>query len=226
MKVLITSGGCKVPIDEVRHIGNFSSGRYGSEIASAFMRQSPDNHVYFIMEKGSKYPVTYDPATNERLENLNDYQYADYFEYVEKTKALIKSVQPDIIISAAAISDYVCDKFDGKFSSGSETFTLQLRKAEKVISSFRELAPNALIVGFKCLVNPKDGGVIAAALDKTFSQGCDLVVYNDLARLREGNANRTIFKLIGDKVLDQCSMFMCADAEALVEKIVWLNENR
>jgi phosphopantothenoylcysteine synthetase/decarboxylase len=33
MKILITSGGTKVPIDSVRHIGNFSTGRYGSEIA-------------------------------------------------------------------------------------------------------------------------------------------------------------------------------------------------
>ena len=33
MKVLITSGGTKVPIDTVRHIGNMSSGTFGAKIA-------------------------------------------------------------------------------------------------------------------------------------------------------------------------------------------------
>jgi len=35
MKVLITSGGTKVPIDDVRYIGNFSSGRYGAALVIA-----------------------------------------------------------------------------------------------------------------------------------------------------------------------------------------------
>lgn len=191
MKVLITSGGCKVPIDEVRHIGNFSSGRYGAEIATAFMRQSSDNHVYFVMEKGSKFPDTYNTSTDERLENLNDYQYVDYFEYVEKTKALIKGIQPDIIISAAAISDYICDKQTGKISSDGEEMTIKLHKSEKVIASFRELAPKALIVGFKCLVSPTNeekGNAITKIAKYT-----DLIVYNDLTELRKGNQARYIY---------------------------------
>ena len=36
MKILITSGGTKVPIDRVRSITNMSQGTFGSRIADAF----------------------------------------------------------------------------------------------------------------------------------------------------------------------------------------------
>ena len=36
MKILITSGGTKVPIDRVRSITNMSCGTFGSRIADAF----------------------------------------------------------------------------------------------------------------------------------------------------------------------------------------------
>lgn len=191
MKILITSGGCKVPIDDVRHIGNFSSGRYGAEIAASFMRQSPDNHVYFVMEKGSKYPDAHNPCSPDAYDNINDYQYADYFEYVDKTKSLVKGIQPDIIISAAAISDYICDKQSGKISSDGEEMIIKLHKSEKVIASFRELAPKALIVGFKCLVSPTNeekGNAITKIAKYT-----DLIVYNDLTELRKGNQARYLY---------------------------------
>ncbi len=38
MRVLITSGGTKVPIDSVRHIGNMSSGTFGAKIGYEALR--------------------------------------------------------------------------------------------------------------------------------------------------------------------------------------------
>jgi len=39
MKILITSGGTDVPIDDVRKISNMSSGKYGAEIATEFFNK-------------------------------------------------------------------------------------------------------------------------------------------------------------------------------------------
>ena len=36
--ILITSGGTKVYIDEVRHVGNMSSGRFGADLAREALR--------------------------------------------------------------------------------------------------------------------------------------------------------------------------------------------
>ena len=48
MKILITSGGTKVKIDQVRHIGNMSKGTFGSKIAEEFyiFKDDQKNYVY------------------------------------------------------------------------------------------------------------------------------------------------------------------------------------
>ncbi len=194
MKILITSGGTKVPIDSVRHIGNFSTGRYGSEIADSLipslwkerLKKDHNGELIFFHEKGSKLPI----AVN--CDIVNRVEYKDYFEYLS-VKDIIKEKQPDIIISAAAVSDYIVkDAVTGKISSDNEDITITLTKAEKVISKFRELAPNSIIYGFKLLVWPSEDEVISA-VKKVLKSGADYVVFNDLNELKSGNSTRTIF---------------------------------
>jgi phosphopantothenoylcysteine decarboxylase/phosphopantothenate--cysteine ligase len=194
MKILITSGGCKVPIDCVRHIGNFSSGRYGAHLAAELNKHGRE--VLCFMEKGSVSPLKYmnhSFITGTRVppEPLTCLTYKYYQDYLG-VKEIISRMQPDIIISAAAISDYVLDKVQGKISSSGDEMVLRLRKGEKVLSSFRELAPAAMIVGFKLLVSPTDDERNEALMSQ-FQQGVDMVVYNDLTKLRAGNSSRTVY---------------------------------
>jgi len=194
MKVLITSGGCKAPIDEIRHIGNFSSGRYGSEIMEEFTSQ-PNVEIVFFHERGTNQSQ-YGPGDIELFGNskLKFIEYKYYGDYL-KVKDIIKEWQPDIIISVAAISDYIPVKTEGKISSDSDEITIVCKKSEKVIKSFRELAPGAYIVGFKCLVGPtkeeKD-----RAIEKVFDSKVNMVVYNDLLELRKGYSARQIIRNI------------------------------
>lgn len=191
MKVLITSGGCKVPIDDVRHIGNFSSGRYGMELVRAFLKAG--HEVFLVREKGSAAPTEAD--LNWCRDRLQTVEYADYYSYKLISKASICYWNPDMIISAAAISDYVIEQTKGKISSDGKTLTLTLTKGEKVIESFQKLAnPNAIIVGCKLLVDP-DEDKKKKAITKLFNSGVDYVIYNDLSELRKGNALREIFTL-------------------------------
>lgn len=202
MKVLITSGGCKVPIDDVRHIGNFSSGRYGAELADEFTRQG--NDVIFFHEKGSATPKYIYCDENYKPKTPTYITYKDYYEYLT-VKDVIKNEQPDIIVSAAAISDYIVDKTEGKISSDNEEIILKLRKGEKVIKSFRELAPNSFIVGFKLLVGPTYEEKWAA-ISKVLQSGCDAVVYNDLNELRKGNGNRLLHHYLGDNIAQNANI--------------------
>ena len=69
MKILITSGGTKVPIDRVRSITNMSHGTFGSRIADAFFNDglkvfrignehgTPIEKITFFMAKGSRKPT-------------------------------------------------------------------------------------------------------------------------------------------------------------------------
>lgn len=208
MKILITSGGTKVPIDSVRHIGNFSSGRYGSEIADELIK-GLENEITFFHEKGSKLPIA--------IGVMNSVNYKDYFEYLN-VKDIIKEQQPDVIISAAAVSDYIVkNSVEGKISSDNDDLTITLTKAEKVISKFRELAPNSIIYGFKLLVSPSEDEVIKA-VKKVLKSGADYVVYNDLNELKSGNATRTIF----DKDLNKTHIYNTKD----FKNFIYENSNR
>lgn len=183
MKVLITAGGTRVPIDSVRHIGNMSSGEYGCLLAREFMNVG--NNVTLFIDKHS-------PCLKSDVGQIvhECITYRDYFDYL-KVKDLIKNNHYDVIISAAAVSDYITDKIDGKISSDNEEFVIKLRKGEKVIQSFRELSPNSMIVGFKLLSDPTDE-VKQEAIEKQLKY-VDYVVYNDLAKIKQGDGTRYIY---------------------------------
>ena len=190
-RTLITSGGCKVPIDDVRHIGNFASGRYGIKLAQCMCIHEQD-YVQVFREKGSDWLDEYwDDAYNQD-EHIFQEEYTDYFDYL-RVKQIITDWKPNIIISAAAISDYIVDKVEGKISSSEDELIIRLKKGEKVIKSFRKLAPDATIVAFKLLVDPDECDQ-NEAIYKAFKAGVDLVVYNNLAELRKGNAARTLYQ--------------------------------
>jgi len=65
--------------------------------------------------------------------------------------------------------------------------TIQLRPAEKVISKVKEWAPDAVLVGFKLLVGCTKEELIKAAVSSIETNGCDLVIANDLNSLKAGN---------------------------------------
>ena len=54
MKILVTSGGTKIPIDRVRDITNMSKGTFGSKIATELLKLNQE--VYFLKAKGSRSP--------------------------------------------------------------------------------------------------------------------------------------------------------------------------
>ena len=62
LKVIVTSGGTISKIDDIRHIGNFSSGTTGALIAEEFLKSSAI--VHYVYGKNAKRPfrsLTPDP---------------------------------------------------------------------------------------------------------------------------------------------------------------------
>lgn len=188
MKVLITSGGTKVKIDDVRHIGNMSSGKFGAQIANEFFDTL--NEVTYLHSKESVKP-SYKTWSDSPI--FSNQSYEDYFDYLDKSVSLAKLLKPDIIISAAAVSDYVVAKADGKLSSNEEELIIRLKKAKKVLPLLKAASPSSMVVGFKLLVSPAYDEV-AKAIQKVLNSGADYVVYNDLTEIKKGNSERLIFK--------------------------------
>lgn len=242
MKILVTSGGTKVPIDRVRSITNMSRGTFGSRIADAFFHEglkafrteneygNPIEKITFFMAKGSRKPT---------LQSLNDDTYEDGYrpiEYVEystfddyKTgiEELLKKETYDIIVVAAAVSDYgVANYYDGKYRSREDDMCIKLVKLPKVLPIIRKLAPNAVICGFKLLVDSIEDELLDAMRRQISESDVDLVVGNDLRDIKNddhqllviskhdanprkykkdaGNARHSLIYPLAEAVVNEC----------------------
>lgn len=204
MKILITSGGTKIKIDRVRDITNMSSGTFGSKIAEEYLKRN--HNVVFMKAKGSKTPFSttvdifktqqdaaklnflnwYDERSN-LLSKYFEYEYTTYEQYAEMLKFVIGVEQPDMILLAAAVSDYGVENYhNGKLRSN-DMLSIKLCQLPKLINRVKEWAPKAKLIGFKLLVDSKESELIEAAKRSIAENGCDMVVANDLRDIKDNN---------------------------------------
>ena len=129
-KVLITSGACREPLDDVRLLTTRSTGQMGREIALEAFRLGADVTVVH----SGRFPG----VRNVSVETAGG--------MVEAVRAEL-DLGVDIYISAAAISDYAPVRIRGKIPSGKEQ-EITLRPLPKII----DLAlsnPAIRTIGFK-----------------------------------------------------------------------------
>lgn len=208
--ILITSGGTKVYIDEVRHIGNMSSGRFGAELARWALKLG--HSVIFLYAKGSQRPdqltLNLKGNTTENRDAklmtdigylLTDQQYLhavqtrlfmieyrDFNDYAEKLEKWCRKPLVDCILLTAAVSDYGMPATGGKISSDKDEITFTLTKNPKLITLVKGWAPKATLVGFKLLVDTTPEEMWEAVKKQMDAAGSDWVVANDLRSIKEG----------------------------------------
>ena len=167
--VLITCGPTWVAIDDVRVISNRSTGQLGQHLAQNFKKQGA--HVT-LLEGPVAHPLK---ANGIRIIKFNFYDELKQKLHQELTKKY------DVIIHAAAVSDYVPEKqHKGKIKSNLSSLSLRLRPAAKLINFIKRWQPKGFLIGFKLEEN-LNKSVIAKATQSLFKQAkCDLVVANSL----------------------------------------------
>jgi phosphopantothenate--cysteine ligase len=206
MRVLLTSGGTKVPIDRVRSITNMSRGTFGAKIARQLLLY-PDVNLTYLGAKEFRMPfsVHEDFAASQNYEAIQtvveravqytnckerycQITYKTFDDYAARLKGCFAADihRPDVVILAAAVSDYIVpNPVDGKVRS-TDNLAVQLEKAPKLIRQIKEWHPDCKLIGFKLLVDSNDEELILAARDSIDKNGCDLVVANDLRDIRAG----------------------------------------
>lgn len=204
MRILITSGGTSVAIDPVRQITNMSTGRFGARLATSALLAGTDV-IYLTAQTGQTpfsmsidlHQAEHTPDALKQLETLQalhaahgkhyqEYRYHDVNDYALQLETLINTQKPDIVMLAAAVSDYLVDNYSTKKIRSQSALTIQLKTAPKIIHSVKTWAPNVFLVGFKLLVDVDETTLINAALDSMMQHDCDLVIANDLASIRRG----------------------------------------
>ncbi len=197
-EVLITSGGTISKIDDVRHVGNFSTGTTGALIAEEFLRKGWK--VNYLYTRGSKRPFRREMKLNpsldlegelERLKmvywryqvhlnSLNEYQVEDFEEYYSKTREIVSSKSLDAVVLAAAVSDYSAVKQSGKISSDRDRLSIDLVRNPKIIAEIKAWDPQVYLVGFKLLSGVTDETLIETAYKAGLKANSDLTVANTL----------------------------------------------
>jgi phosphopantothenoylcysteine decarboxylase/phosphopantothenate--cysteine ligase len=169
MRVLITCGATWTPIDDVRVISNISSGEMGHLIAQAFCQKKAKVTII-------EGPVTH--ALKDKNIKIVKYRFFDELARVLK-KELLKKY--DIIVHAAAVSDFKVIGASKIKLSSDKALTLKLTATPKLIKDIKRLSPESFLVGFKLesKLNPKS--IFKTVRSLFTGSGCNLVVANTLA---------------------------------------------
>lgn len=181
LRVLVTAGGTVEPIDGVRAITNFSSGKTGARIADAFARTGHNVTLLRSVDAVEAEHVGRG-LSSISFETFADLQTGLHHELANTTY--------DVVIHAAAVSDYSVATVEidgrktdraGKFETGKE-MSLHLKRNPKLIDSLRSWSrnPSIQIFAFK-LTNSESTVDREEAIYKLARQANpDFIVHNDL----------------------------------------------
>ena len=197
--VLITSGGTLEKWDRVRGHTNLSKGTMGCYLAEAALAKGANviyMHGYF-----AQLPANHDKMTLVKFEGIEDLG--------EKVRHVVQLQQVDIVIMAAAGSDWVIDKvYDqsgnlmeeaGKMPSD-EPPIIHFKKAPKVLGQIKGWQPNVTLVGFKLEATNDEDFLLARARLRMEAAHAQFMVANSSQSLYGGDEPHWIVPAEGQPI--------------------------
>ena len=206
-KVIITAGACYEMIDDVRAITNLSSGKMGLALAFAYYLRGFD--VTLISSAQNL------PKSMENLEFLSFKSSADLLEIL-KNKKLAKD---DLLVMAAAISDYIpAKKAKGKIKKSGANLNLELKENIDILSSLKELKCKK--IGFKMEMDEQSA--LSSAKNMLENKALDAVCLNVLkAQNYFGSEQNEVLFITKNSQ----KMLKMASKHEIAAQIVGLSEN-
>jgi phosphopantothenoylcysteine decarboxylase/phosphopantothenate--cysteine ligase len=168
LRVLVTAGGTREPIDAVRYVGNRSSGRMGYALAAEAARRGA-SVTLVAANVGLSAPAGVTVVAVETAAELAAACDA-HFDAA------------DVLLMAAAVADYrPADPHAGKLKKDAtgEALELRLERTADVLSGLAaRRRPGQVLVGFAA---EHGDGAVAYGREKLERKGLDAVVVNDVA---------------------------------------------
>ena len=168
-RILITGGGTREPLDPVRFIGNRSSGKQAVALAQRAMQRGAE--VTLIAAH-----LEVEPPAGISLVSVST--AADMHSEV-------KTLAPgfDIVIMAAAVSDYRMDTVSGsklkKADNGGELHLTLVENPDILKELSSSKSAQQLVVGFAAETATEDE-LIRIGQEKLARKGCDLLILNQV----------------------------------------------
>lgn len=236
--VLITAGGTIEPIDGVRGITNFSSGKLGATIAETLT----DSKVFLIKGKKSVFPTT-------NLENITIIEITDTQSVIEAIDNVMNNNHVDYFIHSMAISDYTVDKVvdvediildvltdsaddeaianrirfpkgitnRDKVSSTIKQPVIYLKQTPKVIATIKQKWPHVKLVAFKLLNNVTEEHLIEVAENYFHKTDADYVIANDLQNINKLTHRTLLLQRAHEPVVSETKIEVAEKIRDIIE---------
>ena len=180
MNCIVTAGPTYEPLDEVRRLTNFSTGKLGSELAN------------FLTERG--HDVTLLLGSYATYRGKQKAGYVETFTTTADLKSRLQTLaaQPvQAVFHAAAVSDFgfgkawarneesgLTERKEGKLSTAQGEFLVELKPTPRIIAELRDWFPQAWLIGWKYEVDGDRSNVLAKAEEQISKNRSDACVAN------------------------------------------------
>jgi phosphopantothenoylcysteine decarboxylase/phosphopantothenate--cysteine ligase len=170
--IVVTAGPTYEDLDDVRYIGNRSSGRMGYAVAAEAARRGA--RVILVSGPSGLAP----PAGVEMV----------HVRSAEQMHAAVQRHAPDadIVVMAAAVADYTPQRrTPGKIEKGDAPFELSLVRTPDILAELGRARAGALrpvLVGFAA----ESGDPVERGRQKLLRKGADFIVANDISSAGSG----------------------------------------
>lgn len=165
LKILVTAGPTREPLDPVRYISNRSSGRMGYAIAAAAAKRG---HAVCLISG----PTALQPPGNVNLVNV--------LTASEMETAVLEQMEwCDVLVMAAAVSDWCPAEADlKKIKKHDGSFILTLQPTTDILKSIKSCKGGRLFIGFAA----ETDNLLENASLKLHEKGLDFILANDVSR--------------------------------------------
>jgi phosphopantothenoylcysteine decarboxylase/phosphopantothenate--cysteine ligase len=164
-RVLVTAGGTREPLDDVRFIGNRSSGRMGVALAEEARRRGADVTVI---------------ASNLTVALPGGVEVVDAPTAEDLAREVLARADADVVLMAAAVADYrPAERIAGKRGKDASAWTVELEPTTDVLRTLGAREGRGVLVGFAA---ESGGEAIERARTKLTDKNANLIVFNDVSR--------------------------------------------
>ena len=161
-QVLITAGPTFEKLDPIRYLGNFSSGKMGYALASAFSKA------------GANVTLISGPTHLPAPQNCSFVSVTTAAEMLTAVNKYISNSH--IFISVAAVANYTATPSTQKIKSTSDELLLKLQKNPDILQHVCQQNPHIFSIGFCAETND----LINAAKAKRVRKGADIMIANQV----------------------------------------------
>jgi phosphopantothenoylcysteine decarboxylase/phosphopantothenate--cysteine ligase len=177
-RIIVTAGGTTEEIDPVRVITNKSSGKMGIYIAEEAAKMG----AKVTLIRGRTDIEPFGKIRDIRVESVDD-MYREIGNNVGKN---------DVIIHAAAVSDFTVDREGTKIRSGKK-LVLELKPAKKIINEIKKINKKIKLVGFKAEHDVSKEELIKEAKVLLRRSNADFIVANDVSKGVFGSEENDVY---------------------------------